>query len=949
MRRDYVHTCYLCNIHSAFIGWRGARDLAKTMEFIEVLLLLITLTLVKGSASSANTNQNLILPSNCPKACGDIKIEYPFGIGNGCFYAAGFNLTCSSDSNPPRLFLRDSTIQVVGFYMKSGLVLIESPYVILDADRESINTTLINITNSPFSISSQTYRDSSGLRGTGGNNLYVGGCNATASIVDLITNSIVASCPSLCSSTNDDRIMIQNVSCQISLDSFNFNKTSLILQLSRPNENENNHTINNGRSSIISIVCDGWTCPSNKGEFQSFTKRGNKARAEASLSWHISDRSSCKEARNYLATYACRNSNSDCYDIPSPHPIHFDDTIGYICQCSMGYYGNAYLPDGCQLDTDTNFTRIPAKDCPDKCGNMTVPFPFGLKENCYRSREFALKCNESTQPPTLLYQDQLKVNAISLEDGQLEFSPYDQAVYGFEKYITSQKTQEIYNWTVGYQTCDNVMKNKSTFACLARHSSCLDMSVPKNHKGYRCKCMDGYEGNPYIDNGCQDIDECKSSSTVCKGICVNTEESFNCTCPLGTSEDPVHGACIPNKKKILLLGISVGAGIGAGLLFLCITLVILSRKWKERNQKKIRQRNFHKNHGLLLQQLISANELVEERTNIFSLEEIEKATNNFDETRIIGKGGHGIVYKGILLDQRVVAIKKSKTIKKSEVDQFINEVAILSQINHRNVVRLFGCCLETEVPLLIYEFISNGTLSDHLHILQGETKLSWDDRLKIAIESAGALAYLHSAASISIFHRDIKSSNILLDDTLRAKVSDFGASKFIPLDQTHIVTAIHGTFGYLDPEYYQTGRLTEKSDVYSFGVILLELLTGKKPIFLTNTGSQQNLAINFLQTTREKVLFKLIEDCILQEATEQELLEISNLIEMCLSLKGVQRPTMKEVEYKLQGLRKIKTRKNRLCIQESNEETELANQINQANSRNYSLEKEFMWSQNYPR
>ncbi|XP_042392570.1 wall-associated receptor kinase 1-like [Zingiber officinale] len=920
------------------------------MEFIEVLLLLITLTLVKGSASSANTNENFILPSNCPKACGDIKIEYPFGIGNGCFYAAGFNLTCSSDSNPPRLFLRDSTIQVVGFDMESGLIQIESPYAILDADTESINTTLMNITNSPFSISRQVYGDGSSMTSIGGNNLYVGGCSATASIVDLITNSIVAICPLICSSTIDYGFMTQNGYCQISLDFLKFNNTSLILQLSRTNENENNHTINSDRSSIISILCNGWNCPSNKTEFQSFIKRENKARAEASLSWHIPDHSSCKEARNYSATYACRSSNTDCYDILAEEyfPIYLRYTIGYICQCSLGYCGNPYLPDGCQLDT--NFTSIPAKDCPDKCGNMTIPFPFGLKEKCYRSKEFDLSCNESSHPPTLLYHDYLEVKAISLEDGKLELSPYDEAYDSSEnKYIISLKQQNIHNWIVGYQTCDDAMKNKSTFACFARHSSCLDTGITKHHKGYRCECMQGYEGNPYIDNGCQDIDECKSSSTVCKGICVNTEGSFNCTCPLGTSEDPVHGACIPNKKKILLLGISVGAGIGAGLLFLCITLVILSRKWKERNQKKIRQRNFHKNHGLLLQQLISANELVEERTNIFSLAEIEKATNNFDETRIIGKGGHGIVYKGILLDQRVVAIKKSKTIKKSEVDQFINEVAILSQINHRNVVRLFGCCLETEVPLLIYEFISNGTLSDHLHVLQGETKLSWDDRLRIAIESAGALAYLHSAASISIFHRDIKSSNILLDDTLRAKVSDFGASKFIPLDQTHIVTAIHGTFGYLDPEYYQTSQLTEKSDVYSFGVILLELLTGKKPIYLTNTGSQQNLAINFLQTTREKILFKLIEDCILQEATEQELLEISNLIEMCLSLKGVQRPTMKEVEYKLQGLRKIKTRKNRLCIPESNEETELANQINQANSRNYSLEKEFMWSQNYPR
>ncbi|XP_042391782.1 wall-associated receptor kinase 1-like [Zingiber officinale] len=855
------------------------------MGFTEIWLLLITLTLVKASINSANTNQNFTLPSNCRnQTCGDIEIEYPFGIGNGCFYAAEFNLTCSYDSDPPRLLLGDSNLQVKDFDMNVPLVYIESPYVILDVDKESINTTLIDLKNLPFSMNRQFYFQQASRSTTNTNFLYVLGCNATASIVDLVTNSIVAACSSICTSNNTSTIdygfTSGNGFCSIDLWYLKSNQTSLAIQLSRANENENENENSDMTTNITAILCTECD-PLDETELERFIKRENKTRAEISLYWYINNdrRLSCKEAKNYSATYACRSPNSDCYDIFDTDGFH-----GYICQCPLDYYGNPYLPDGCQLDT--NFTHIPAKDCPNKCGNITVPFPFGLKEKCYRSQEFALSCKESTQPPTLLYDNNFKVNAISLEDVQLELLQYDER-YGLvsEKYFPSKEEH---------------------------HSSCLDVNITKDdyeYSAYRCECIGGYEGNPYIDDGCQEIGPCNSSSNVCKGICTNIKGGFNCTCPLGTSGDPLNGPCIPNKKKILLLGVLVGASSGIFLLFLCITLVILNRKWNERYQKKIRQRNFHQNHGLLLQQLISTNEHVKEKTNIFPLEEIEKATNNFDETRVLGRGGHGIVYKGILSDQRVVAIKKSKTVKKSEIDQFINEIVLLSQINHRNVVKLFGCCLETEVPLLIYEFITNGALSDHLHVIQGESKLSWDDHLRIATESAGALAYLHSAASISIFHRDVKSSNILLDDTLRAKVSDFGASKFIPLDQTHIVTVIHGTLGYLDPEYYQTCQLTEKSDVYSFGVILLELLTGKKPIYLTDIGSQQNLAINFLQTTREKMPFKLIDDCILQEGTEQELLEMSSLIEMCLSLKGVQRPTMKEVEYKLQGIRKTRTKK----------------------------------------
>lgn len=303
---------------------------------------------------------------------------------------------------------------------------------------------------------------------------------------------------------------------------------------------------------------------------------------------------------------------------------------------------------------------------------------------------------------------------------------------------------------------------------------------------------------------------------------------------------------------------------------------------------------------------MSTHEGTVETTKTFTAEELEKATDNYAENQILGRGGYGTVYKGILADHRTVAVKKSKIVDQSQIEQFINEVVILSQINHRNVVRLLGCCLETEVPLLIYEFINNGTLSHHIHDESHISSISWGCRLRIATETAEALAYLHSAASPPIIHRDIKSTNILLDEDYTAKIADFGASRLVPLDYTQLTTLVQGTLGYLDPEYFHSSQLTEKSDVYSFGVVLVEILTGKKALSFERPPKERNLCTYFISSLKNNHLFDVLEDKVVKEGSREQLEEVSELAKRCLRMTGEERPTMKEVAMELERLRGFK-------------------------------------------
>ncbi|KAJ1275747.1 hypothetical protein BS78_05G159900 [Paspalum vaginatum] len=487
-------------------------------------------------------------------------------------------------------------------------------------------------------------------------------------------------------------------------------------------------------------------------------------------------------------------------------------------------------------------------------------------------------------------------------------------------------------------------------ACRSSHSTCH--SVAGNYRtGYVCQCQRGYDGNPYLagDGGCQDINECAIPET-CFGACTNTDGGFECRCPRGARGNPfVEGGCV---KTFLGLGIGLGVGSGVGLLLLVLGGAFVTRRIKHRAARTLKRKFFNQNRGHLLQQLVSQKTDIAERM-IIPLEELEKATNNFDTTRELGGGGHGTVYKGILSDQHVVAIKKAKAAVQREIDEFINEVAILSQINHRNVVKLFGCCLETQVPLLVYEFIPNGTLYEHLHV-ETPASLPWHCRLRIATESARALAYLHMAVSFPIIHRDIKSHNILLDGSLTAKVSDFGASRCIPADQTGISTAIQGTFGYLDPMYYYTGRLTEKSDVFSFGVVLIELLTRKKP-YSYRSPKEDGLVAHFTTLLSEGDLADVLDAQVVDEGGK-EVREVASLAATCVKLKAEDRPTMRQVEMTLES---IQASVEQVVLQSvtaniSDEKQKavrypLRGDTSVESTRQYSLEEEYLLSARYPR
>ncbi|KAJ0660299.1 putative protein kinase RLK-Pelle-WAK family [Helianthus annuus] len=666
---------------------------------------------------------------------------------------------------------------------------------------------------------------------------------------------------------------------------------------------------------------------------------------------------------------------------------------------------NPYLIDGC---TQNEIAKYAKTGCSDKCGNVTIPFPFGIGADCFINQWYRVDCNSSK--PYLPALNHLEVLGVNLENLTVTVSTpritdcqnpvrHSNEIMGVNLGSSPFLFSKFHNKFVfeGCGTAAMIDNERVLTACstacsgvtLRDRNSCFGIGccqtpIPQCLKSYSINITrleeedggcgsaflvdetlydQGRSSNLFIDRNtsfipisllwtltdtdqvicCDGITPITLSLDIVNGTNLDTWKCYN-TYSEGTGnpylidgckhesgdEDPT-GVCkrcedrggYCNRDDILYvdglvfgqnftcygderssLGVILGVSISTGVLFLGVISYLLYKVIKKTKERRQRKRFFKRNGGLLLKQEEEADPSLVDKTIHFTSHELQKATDNFNENRILGRGGQGTVYKGMLVDGRIVAVKKSKIVDESQLEQFINEVVVLSQINHRNVVKLLGCCLETNVPLLVSEFIPNGTLYDRLHNETDDFPISLDMRLQIATEIAGALSYLHSSTSIPIYHRDIKTTNILLDEKYRAKVSDFGTSRFVSLDQTHLTTLVKGTFGYLDPEYFQSSQFTEKSDVYSFGVVLVELLTGERPISLTRFGENRSLATHFMLAMEEGRVMSILDATVIKEGTREELLIVANLAMRCLNMNGKYRPTMKEVAIELETIRR---------------------------------------------
>ncbi|CAL9748659.1 unnamed protein product [Musa acuminata subsp. burmannicoides] len=282
-------------------------------------------------------------------------------------------------------------------------------------------------------------------------------------------------------------------------------------------------------------------------------------------------------------------------------------------------------------------------------------------------------------------------------------------------------------------------------------------------------------------------------------------------------------------KSPIAIGLIIGIAVGCALLVIGLLLVtIYALRQRKQAQRAIKLSKPFASWAHSGDEIVDAPQLKGARW--FSYDELRRCTNNFSVSNEIGSGGYGKVYKGMLPGGQVVAIKRAQQGSMQGGHEFKTEIELLSRVHHKNLVALVGFCFDEGEQMLVYEFIPNGTLREGLSGKSG-ILLDWRRRLRIALGSARGLAYLHELADPPIIHRDVKSSNILLDEKLNAKVADFGLSKLVSDNEKgHISTQVKGTMGYLDPEYYLTQQLSDKSDVYSFGVVMLELITAKQPL-----------------------------------------------------------------------------------------------------------------------
>ncbi|KAM3714955.1 hypothetical protein ACJW31_01G372100 [Castanea mollissima] len=456
-------------------------------------------------------------------------------------------------------------------------------------------------------------------------------------------------------------------------------------------------------------------------------------------------------------------------------------------------------------------------------------------------------------------------------------------------------------------------KNTSTFSTLPNNCQPINCNLDQDSSP-NCKCAYPYKGTLFfrapsfsdLDNPSYYIDIQGSLMKFAQShkLPVDSVSTFKPPDKFG----PFYFKAMPygpfseeyiESKKQSSIGVIIGAAIGGTVLLLLLLLAGFYAFHQKRRAERASDQlhpfaRWDPNNGSGgVPQLKGA--------RCFSFEELKKHTNKFSEENSIGSGGYGKVYLGTLPTGQLIAIKRAQKESMQGGLEFKTEIELLSRVHHKNLVSLVGFCFDQGEQMLVYEYVPNGSLKDNLSGKSG-FRLDWMRRLKIALGAARGLAYLHELANPPIIHRDIKSTNILLDEHLNAKVSDFGLSK--PMgegEKGHVSTQVKGTMGYMDPEYYMTQQLTEKSDIYSFGVVMLELITARMPI------ERGKYIVRVVQTAidRTKDLYNLQEilDPIISLQTSLKGLEkFVDLAMRCVEELGGNRPTMGDVVKEIENV-----------------------------------------------
>ncbi|XP_035542026.1 LEAF RUST 10 DISEASE-RESISTANCE LOCUS RECEPTOR-LIKE PROTEIN KINASE-like 1.2 isoform X2 [Juglans regia] len=405
---------------------------------------------------------------------------------------------------------------------------------------------------------------------------------------------------------------------------------------------------------------------------------------------------------------------------------------------------------------------------------------------------------------------------------------------------------------------------------------------------------------------------CERSSGYCGYN--ETAGELLCFCNNGSIR---RGRCKDQKKD---WGLKAGIGAGTAAVTVVIMCIIFCI-YQQHKKKKYVPSSLRSPNASSYPSSTVDSEMVSTYfgVHLFSYTELEEATNNFDSDKELGDGGFGTVYYGKLRDGRAVAVKRLYENNWKRAEQFMNEVVILTRLHHQNLVSLYGCTSHRSRELvLVYEYIPNGTVADHLHGERAKPgALPWSTRMNIAIETASALVYLHAS---DIIHRDVKTNNILLDNNFCVKVADFGLSRLFPTHATHVSTAPQGTPGYVDPEYNECYRLTDKSDVFSFGVVLIELISSMPAVDITRHREEINLSNMAINKIQNHTLHEIVDPSLGFESdysVRRMILAVAELAFQCLQHAKEMRPSMAKL---LETLKEIQ---NKDCSKHDKVENQL--------------------------